>query len=69
MCDVFIQKVIDNLNNIDFGYYVHHLSCREMDDLLGEQIIKRTKHDLEYENIHMLQLIFSKRNGHVYVLK
>lgn len=50
MCDVFIQKIIDNLNNINFGYYVHPMTSREMDDLLGDQIIRRTENDLNYEN-------------------
>jgi hypothetical protein len=50
MCDAFIQKVIDNLNNMNFKYIVHPLTGREMNDLLGEQIIRRTENDLCYEN-------------------
>lgn len=50
MCDFFIQKIIDNLKTIHFGYHVYPLTNIEMDYLIGPAITERTKNDLDYKN-------------------
>ena len=50
MCDIFLQKLIDNMNNLDFSYYLQPISNNAMKNILGENIITRTNNDLNHKH-------------------
>lgn len=63
MCDIFLQKLIDNMNTLDFSYYLQPISNNKMKNMLGENIITRTNNDLnkKHNNTYIAIDLFKNR--------
>lgn len=62
VCDEFLKKLIDNMNNLDFGYHVQSVSNRQMTTILGDTVA-RTNRDLskKHNNTYIALDLFKNR--------
>lgn len=50
MCDIFIQKLIDNMKNSNLKYHLQNVSYKTIKTIIGDDIIKQTTYDINIEN-------------------